>query len=51
VISGHYFFPGFSEAWSHRDECLRISFAQSPAVIAAGMAIIGDEVRRAFEGS
>jgi len=49
VLSGHYFFPGFAHEWRHRDECLRISFAQSPEVITAGMAIIGDEVRRAFD--
>jgi valine--pyruvate aminotransferase len=49
VISGHYFFPGYIDAWRHRDECLRISFAESPRVIAEGMAIIADEVRRAFD--
>ena len=49
VISGHYFFPGFADAWAHRDECLRISFAESPHVISAGMDIIGSEVKRAFD--
>ncbi len=48
VLSGHYFFPGYSDDWRHRDECLRISFAENPRVIADGMAIIADEVKRAF---
>lgn len=49
VLSGHYFFPGFDLEWRHRDECLRISFAQSPRVVSAGMRAIAGEVRAAFE--
>lgn len=49
VISGHYFFPGLKTDWRHRHECLRISFAQSEAVVAAGMHGIAAEVKRAFE--
>lgn len=48
VLSGHYFFPGLKEPWRHRDECLRISFAQDEAVVRAGIEIIAAEVRRAF---
>lgn len=50
VISGHYFFPGFEEDWRHRDECLRISFAQSERVVEEGMRAIAAEVKRAFWG-
>ncbi len=49
VMSGHYFFPGLTQAWPHRDECLRISYAQDDDRVAAGIAVIADEVRRAYE--
>jgi valine--pyruvate aminotransferase len=49
VISGHHFFPGLETDWPHRNECLRISFAQSEEVIAGGMRAIANEVKRAFE--
>jgi valine--pyruvate aminotransferase len=50
VLPGHYFFPGFNEPWDHKDECLRISYAQDPAVVEKGIGIIAEEVRKAFEG-
>jgi valine--pyruvate aminotransferase len=49
VVPGHYFFPGLTEPWSHTQECLRISYAQDAQVVAAGIEIIADEVRRAGE--
>lgn len=49
VMSGHYFFPGLADDWRHRDECVRISYAQDDAKVAAGIAVIADEVRRAYE--
>lgn len=49
VISGHHFFPGLETDWPHRNECLRISFAQSETVVADGMRMIAAEVRGAFE--
>jgi valine--pyruvate aminotransferase len=48
VLSGHYFFPGLAEPWPHRDECVRISFAQDEPVVLEGIRRIGAEVRRAF---
>lgn len=48
VLSGHHFFPGLAEDWPHRHECLRISYAQHPDAVRAGLAIVGEEVRRAF---
>ena len=50
VLSGHYFFPGLDEPWRHRDECLRISFAQEDEVVARGIRILAREVRAAFDG-
>lgn len=48
VLSGHHFFPGLDEPWRHRDECLRVSYAQAPERVRAGIRIIADEVRRAY---
>lgn len=46
VVSGHYFFFGLQEPWSHRDQCLRITFSQRPEIVQEGLEIIADEVRR-----
>lgn len=48
VLSGHYFFPGLHGAWRHREECLRVTYAQDAEVVRKGIAIIAEEVRRAF---
>jgi valine--pyruvate aminotransferase len=50
VVPGHYFFPGFTELWPHTHECLRVSYAQDPEIVAAGIQAIADEVRRAWHG-
>jgi len=44
VVSGHYFFPGLAEPWSHANECLRISYAQNDATVAHGLGIIAEEI-------
>lgn len=51
VISGHHFFPGLEADWPHRNECLRISFAQSAEVVDEGMRAIAAQVKHAFAGS
>ncbi|MFH1024703.1 MAG: valine--pyruvate transaminase [Planctomycetota bacterium] len=48
VVSGHYFFPGLAGAWRHKQECIRITYSQSPRTVARGIAIIGEEVRKAY---
>lgn len=49
VVSGHYFFPGLTDAhWRHRHECLRITYSQDDEQVAAGLRILAEEVRRAF---
>jgi valine--pyruvate aminotransferase len=50
VIPGHYFFPGLDAPWTHAHECLRVSYAQAPAQVERGIAIIAEEVRQAFAG-
>ena len=51
VIPGEDFFPGLDEPdWAHQHECLRISYAMSDEVVARGLAIIAEEVRKAYRG-
>jgi valine--pyruvate aminotransferase len=46
VLSGHYFFfPPASDNVSHRRECIRVSYAQSPEAVRRGLEIIADEIR------
>ncbi len=45
VVPGEYFFFGLpDDGWSHRHECLRISFAMADEDVRAGLRIIADEV-------
>ena len=48
VVSGHHFFPGLSEDWQHRHECIRVTYCQDAAMVERGAAIIADEVRQLF---
>jgi len=49
VLSGHHFFPGAAQDDPHQHECLRLSYAQPPESVQAGIAILAEEVRRAYE--
>jgi len=50
VIPGHYFFPGLAEEWTHKHECIRLTYSQATDVVEEGIAIIADEVKRAYDG-
>lgn len=50
VIPGHHFFPGLAGDWEHRHECIRLTYSQSSDVVEKGIAIIADEVKRAYDG-
>jgi valine--pyruvate aminotransferase len=48
VIPGHHFFYGLvDDAWPHRHECLRVSYAMDATVVREGLRIIAEEVIRA----
>jgi valine--pyruvate aminotransferase len=49
VVPGHYFFPGLKDHWKHKDECLRISYAQNERVVTEGLKIISEEIKRAYK--
>ncbi len=48
IVPGHYFFPGLAEEWRHKQECIRLNFAQEERVVRRGIQIIAAEVRRAY---
>jgi valine--pyruvate aminotransferase len=48
VVPGQNFFMGLAEPWEHRDECLRVSYAQPDEIVDRGIAIIADEARRTY---
>ncbi|MGJ8634206.1 MAG: valine--pyruvate transaminase [Luteolibacter sp.] len=46
VIPGHHFFIACeSSDWSHKNECIRVSFAMDENVIRDGLTIIAEELR------
>ena len=49
VVAGQHFFPGFTRNLRHRDECIRITFAADQTQVERGIAIIGEEARRAYQ--
>ncbi|MEP5324464.1 aminotransferase class I/II-fold pyridoxal phosphate-dependent enzyme, partial [Marinobacter alexandrii] len=49
VVPGHDFFVGLDNEWSHKHECLRVSYAQDADAVKRGIALIASEVRRAYE--
>jgi valine--pyruvate aminotransferase len=49
VIPGHHFFPGLAGDWKHKHECIRVTYSQSADVVERGIAIIADEVKRAYD--
>jgi valine--pyruvate aminotransferase len=52
VVPGHHFFPGLESGedknWRHKHECLRITYSQDDALVERGLAIIGEEVKKAY---
>jgi valine--pyruvate aminotransferase len=49
IVPGHYFFPGLKEPWQHKNECIRINYAQDKQVVERGLQIIVDEVKKVYD--
>lgn len=49
VVPGSYFFPGLSEPWTHRHECIRLTYCAEPGAVRRGIEILAEEVFRAYE--
>tara|TARA_R110002110_G_scaffold205066_1_gene416680 strand:+ start:73704 stop:74960 length:1257 start_codon:yes stop_codon:yes gene_type:complete len=50
VVPGQDFFVGLDAPWTHRDECIRVSYARDADTVKHGVALIADEVRKAYAG-
>ncbi|MFK7831093.1 MAG: valine--pyruvate transaminase [Congregibacter sp.] len=48
VLPGNDFFIGINDEWAHSRECLRLSYAGEPQTIRAGIALVMDELHRAY---
>jgi valine--pyruvate aminotransferase len=49
IVPGRHCFFGLEEDWTHRDECIRVSYVQDEGAVRRGVAIICDEVRRMYD--
>ena len=47
IIPGHHFFPGLeNDEWTHKQQCIRITYAQSDSTVREGIRVIAEEVRQ-----
>ena len=52
VVSGHYFFPGMEQDdWVHKEQCIRVTYAQDDEVVEKGISLIAEEVRGIFSSA
>ena len=52
VVSGHYFFPGMEQDdWAHKEQCIRVTYAQDDQVVEKGISFIAEEIRGIFSSS
>lgn len=52
TLSGHHFFIGNKESeWSHKDECLRITFTQPMELIENGIDIVSNEIKKIYDSN
>ncbi|WP_299020882.1 valine--pyruvate transaminase [uncultured Photobacterium sp.] len=49
IVPGEYFFIGLDDNWSHTHECLRMNYVQTDDDMKRGIAIIADEVKKAYQ--
>ncbi|HEY9618377.1 MAG TPA: valine--pyruvate transaminase [Microcoleaceae cyanobacterium] len=51
VVPGSSFFPGLREAWSHKQQCLRISLTGTDQELETGMTRLAEVVQRVYQPS
>ncbi|WP_020406441.1 valine--pyruvate transaminase [Hahella ganghwensis] len=49
VVPGHNFFVGIEDEWAHKNQCLRVSYAQDADTVRQGVRIIAEEARKAYD--
>ncbi|MBL1142310.1 MAG: valine--pyruvate transaminase [Proteobacteria bacterium] len=45
VISGSHFFPGLEDDWSHKHQCIRITYSMEESVVEKGIKKIAQELK------
>ena len=49
VVSGHYFFPGMQQDnWPHKNECIRVTYAQDDELVKKGLSQIATEIKEIY---
>ncbi|MEZ9644483.1 valine--pyruvate transaminase [Vibrio sp. 10N.222.51.C8] len=48
IVPGEYFFIGQEDEWDHAHQCLRMNYVQDDEAMQKGIAIIADEVKKAY---
>jgi len=48
IVPGQDFFIGMDDAWAHKHECIRVSYAQDGETVKKGVKIIAQEVALAY---
>ena len=48
IVPGHYFFPGLSDNWIHKNECIRVTYSQKEDSVLKGIDIIAEEVKKGY---
>ncbi|HGF4941963.1 TPA: valine--pyruvate transaminase [Vibrio parahaemolyticus] len=48
IVPGEYFFIGQKDEWDHAHQCLRMNYVQDDEIMQKGIAIIAEEVEKAY---
>ncbi|HHI4980870.1 TPA: valine--pyruvate transaminase [Vibrio parahaemolyticus] len=49
IVPGEYFFIGQKDEWDHAHQCLRMNYVQDDETMQKGIAIIAEEVEKAYQ--
>ncbi|EGQ9522203.1 valine--pyruvate transaminase [Vibrio parahaemolyticus] len=49
IVPGEYFFIGQKDEWDHTHQCLRMNYVQDDEMMQKGIAIIAEEVEKAYQ--
>ncbi len=49
IVPGEYFFIGQEDEWDHAHQCLRMNYVQNDDMMQKGIAVIAEEVAKAYQ--
>ncbi|HHG3168644.1 TPA: valine--pyruvate transaminase [Vibrio parahaemolyticus] len=49
IVPGEYFFIGQKDEWDHAHQCLRMNYVQDDEMMQKGIAIIAEEIEKAYQ--